>query len=136
MGRLERRDRFFVLDVRNRDEFEKFRLEGRSPLPSVNIPYFEMLELGGKDEMVDSVSAYVDDLKRLNYGLLLLQSETEDRFVRYLLESLPRFVPEYVDIKRVNAGLLKPVEEDAWALELGKNACALSQVSRPAARES
>ena len=59
-GRLERRDRFFVLDVRNRDEFEKFRLEGRSPLPSVNIPYFEMLELGGKDEMVDSVAAYVE----------------------------------------------------------------------------
>ena len=60
LGRLERRDRFFVLDVRNRDEFEKFRLEGRSPLPSVNIPYFEMLELGGKDEMVDSVAAYVE----------------------------------------------------------------------------
>ena len=33
LGRLERRDRFFVLDVRNRDEFEKFRLEGRSPCP-------------------------------------------------------------------------------------------------------
>jgi rhodanese-related sulfurtransferase len=60
LGRLERRDRFFVLDVRNREELEKFRLEGRSPLPSVNVPYFEMLELGGKDEMVDSVAAYVE----------------------------------------------------------------------------
>ena len=391
LGRLERRDRFFVLDVRNRDEFEKFRIEGRSPVPSVNVPYFEMLELGGKDELVDSVAAYVerdlpgqlprdltilsvcakgdtskfvgqglrrlgypsvnlsggmkawgghyitrtvvessdlaiyqvsrpargclsyvvasqgravvidplrhlhpylelarakglaiemvidthshadhisggpalasatgalyhlhpydaihpvdlvpasvpcewirdgqvfpvglhqlealhipghtlglvafrlddrylfagdsifirsiarpdlggkadrwaplhgrslrrllelpgkmtilpghfssleeenedgifsaslDDLKRLNKGLRRLQSETEDGFVHYLLESLPRFVPEYMDIKRVNAGLLKPTEEDAWALELGKNACALSQVSQPAA---
>jgi glyoxylase-like metal-dependent hydrolase (beta-lactamase superfamily II)/rhodanese-related sulfurtransferase len=394
LGRLERRDRFFVLDVRNRDEFEKFRLEGRSPLPSLNVPYFEILELGGKDEMVDSVAAYVEreladqlprgltilsvcakgdtsefvgqglrrlgyssanlgggmkawggyytaravvetpglaiyqvsrpargclsyvvasqgsavvidplrhlhpyldlarakglvietvidthshadhisggpalasatgasyhlhpydaihpldvvpatipyesirdgqlfpvglhqlealhipghtlglvafrlddrylfagdsiflrsiarpdlggkadswaplhgrslrrllelpgkmtilpghfssldeendagifsaslyDLKRLNYGLLLLQSETEGGFVRYLLDSLPRFVPEYVDIKRVNAGLLKPAEEDAWALELGKNACALSQACQPAAGAS
>ncbi len=391
LGRLERRDRFFVLDVRNRDEFEKFRLEGRSPLPSVNIPYFEMLEKGGKDGMVDSVAAYAEreladqlprgltilsvcakgdtseyvgqglrrlgyssanlgggmkawggyytsravvetaglaiyqvsrpargclsyvvasqgravvidplrhlhpyldlarakglaiervidthshadhisggpalasatgasyhlhpydaihpldvvpatipyesiqdgqvfpvglhqlealhvpghtlgliafrlddrylfagdsifirsiarpdlggkadswaplhgrslrrllglpgkmtilpghfssldeendagifsaslfDLKRLNYGLLLLQSETEGGFVRYLLDSLPPFVPQYVDIKRVNAGLLKPAEEDAWALELGKNACGLSQATRPAA---
>jgi glyoxylase-like metal-dependent hydrolase (beta-lactamase superfamily II)/rhodanese-related sulfurtransferase len=389
LGRLERRDRFFVLDVRNRDEFEKFRIEGRSPLPSVNVPYFEMLELGGKDEMVDSVAAYAEreladqlprgltilsvcakgdtseyvgqglrrlgyssanlgggmkawggyytsravvetsglaiyqvsrpargclsyvvasqgravvidplrhlhpyldlvrakglaiervidthshadhisggpalasatgasyhlhpydaihpldvvpasipyesiqdgqvfpvglhqlealhipghtlglvafrlddrylfagdsifirsiarpdlggkadswarlhgrslrrllelpgkmtilpghfssldeendagifsaplyDLKRLNYGLLLLQSESEDGFVRYLLDSLPPFVPEYVDIKRVNAGLLKPAEEDAWALELGKNACGLSQATQP-----
>jgi len=58
--RLERRDKFFVLDVRNRDQFERFRLEGRSPVPAVNIPYFEMLELGGKDEMLDSVVAYVE----------------------------------------------------------------------------
>ncbi len=60
LERLERRDKFFVLDVRNRDEFERFRLEGRSPVPAVNVPYFEMLELGGKDEMVDSVVAYVE----------------------------------------------------------------------------
>ena len=58
---LERRAKFFVLDVRNRDEFEKFRLEGREPLPAVNVPYFEMLELGGQDEMVDSVVACVRD---------------------------------------------------------------------------
>src|SRR5574341_248970 len=55
LERLEPRKKFFVLDVRNRDEFERFRLEGRGPLPAVNVPYFEMLELGGKDEMVDSV---------------------------------------------------------------------------------
>jgi glyoxylase-like metal-dependent hydrolase (beta-lactamase superfamily II)/rhodanese-related sulfurtransferase len=57
---LERREKFFVLDVRNRDEFEKFRLEGREPLPVLNVPYFEMLELGGQDEMVDSVVACVE----------------------------------------------------------------------------
>jgi hypothetical protein len=52
--------------VRNRNEFDKLRLEGRSPLPAVNIPYFEMLELGGKDEMLDSVVAYVErDLARM-----------------------------------------------------------------------
>ena len=60
LGRLERGDTFFVLDVRNRDEFERFRLEGRRPVPAVNIPYFEMLELGGKDEMLDSVVAYIE----------------------------------------------------------------------------
>jgi len=46
--------------VRNRDEFERFRLEGRNPVPAVNIPYFEMLELGDEDEMLDSVVAYVE----------------------------------------------------------------------------
>jgi len=72
-------------------------------------------------------AASLDDLKKRNDGLVVLQRESEEAFVRYLLESLPRFIPEYVDIKRVNAGLLTPAEEDAATLELGKNVCALSQ---------
>src|SRR6266567_2597864 len=72
-------------------------------------------------------AASLDDLKKRNDGLVVLQRESEEGFVRYLLESLPKFIPEYVDIKRVNAGLLAPAEEDAATLELGKNACALSQ---------
>jgi rhodanese-related sulfurtransferase len=60
LERLERRDRFFVLDVRNRDEFERFRLEGRSPVPAVNMPYFEMLERGGRGDMLDSVVACIE----------------------------------------------------------------------------
>jgi len=72
-------------------------------------------------------AAALDDLKTRNDGLVVIQRESEDGFVRYLLESLPRFVPEYVDIKRVNVGLLAPAEEDAATLELGKNVCALAQ---------
>jgi glyoxylase-like metal-dependent hydrolase (beta-lactamase superfamily II) len=60
LASLERREKFFVLDVRNREEFERFQLEGREPLPALNIPYFEMLEMGGQDEMVDSVVACVE----------------------------------------------------------------------------
>jgi len=59
LNRLERREKFFVFDVRNRDEFERFRLEGRAPLPSLNLPYFELLESGGKDDMVESIVACV-----------------------------------------------------------------------------
>jgi glyoxylase-like metal-dependent hydrolase (beta-lactamase superfamily II) len=72
-------------------------------------------------------AASLDDLKKNNDGLLVLQRENEQGFVRYLLESLPRFIPEYVDIKRANAGLLAPTEDDAAVLETGKNVCALSQ---------
>lgn len=72
-------------------------------------------------------AASLEDLKKRNDGLVVLQRESEEGFVRYLLESLPKFIPEYVDIKRVNAGLLAPPEEDAARLELGKNVCALSQ---------
>lgn len=82
----------------------------------------------GLDEADDDgrFAASLDDLKKRNEGLVKLQRESEEGFVRYLLESLPKFVPEYVDIKRVNAGLLEPGEEEAATLELGKNECALS----------
>ena len=57
---LQRGDDVFVLDVRNRDEFERFRLEGRGPLPALNLPYFEMLEAGGHEDMVDAIVACVE----------------------------------------------------------------------------
>jgi len=72
-------------------------------------------------------SASLDDLKQRNDGLLVLQRESEDGFVRYLCESLPRFIPEYVDMKRINAGLLAADDDAASTLETGKNVCALSQ---------
>lgn len=72
-------------------------------------------------------AASLGDLKRRNDGLRVLQQENETGFIRYLLESLPKFIPEYVDIKRVNAGLLAPDEDAASTLELGKNVCALAQ---------
>ncbi|MCX8103380.1 MAG: MBL fold metallo-hydrolase [Candidatus Bipolaricaulota bacterium] len=56
--RLYRGDLFFVLDVRNREEFSAWKLEGRAKLPTLNIPYFEILEEGGKDDVVESVVAY------------------------------------------------------------------------------
>ncbi len=60
LEQLEQRGKFFVVDVRNRDAFERFRVEGRVPLPAVNIPYFELLEMGGKDDMLDSVTAGIE----------------------------------------------------------------------------
>ncbi len=53
-------------------------------------------------------------------------AESKEAFVNLLLSSLPEFPPQYVDIKRVNAGLLVPDEEKASELELGKNICALA----------
>jgi rhodanese-related sulfurtransferase len=34
----------FLLDLRNQDEFAQWRIEGRKPIPTLNIPYFEFLE--------------------------------------------------------------------------------------------
>jgi glyoxylase-like metal-dependent hydrolase (beta-lactamase superfamily II) len=55
-GRLLRNEPMFVLDVRNRDEFEHWRVEGPRPVSTLNIPYFELLDLEGEEEDVaDSV---------------------------------------------------------------------------------
>jgi glyoxylase-like metal-dependent hydrolase (beta-lactamase superfamily II) len=50
----------------------------------------------------------------------------KDDFIQYVLEHLPFLPPQYVQIKRVNAGLVQPDEQEASELELGKNICALS----------
>jgi glyoxylase-like metal-dependent hydrolase (beta-lactamase superfamily II)/rhodanese-related sulfurtransferase len=66
------------------------------------------------------------DLRRRNAGLRMAAG-SEEEFVDYILASLPKFPPEYVEIKRVNAGLLEVKEHKASELELGKNICALAQ---------
>jgi len=64
------------------------------------------------------------ELRRTNPELMM---ENREAFVRHILASLPVFPPQYVDIKRVNAGLIQADEEKANELELGKNVCALSR---------
>ncbi len=70
--------------------------------------------------------ATLGELTRDNEGLRMAQ-KSEEEFVAYILASLPKFPDEYVEIKRVNAGLLEVGESKASELELGKNICALAQ---------
>jgi len=58
--RLEAGEEFFVFDVRNEDEFESWQIEGRRPLPTVNVPYYEMLEVDEFDDLVDSFKAFLE----------------------------------------------------------------------------
>lgn len=65
------------------------------------------------------------------YGVVRQQNDalrprTLAQFTDYVLANLPTFPPEYVQIKRVNAGLAQPNEEEAGELELGRNICALA----------
>jgi len=55
-----------------------------------------------------------------------LRPRDEAEFTSYVLSHLPVFPPEYVEIKRVNIGLVVPCEGKAAELELGKNICALA----------
>jgi glyoxylase-like metal-dependent hydrolase (beta-lactamase superfamily II)/rhodanese-related sulfurtransferase len=64
-------------------------------------------------------------VQQANTSLSQLTSATG--FADFVLSNLPVFPPQYVEIKRVNIGLSHPSEEQAEALELGKNICALSK---------
>lgn len=55
-----------------------------------------------------------------------LQHTGRESFVQYVLAHLPNMPPQYIQIKRVNAGLAQPDEQEASELELGKNVCALT----------
>jgi glyoxylase-like metal-dependent hydrolase (beta-lactamase superfamily II) len=55
-----------------------------------------------------------------------LLARSKESFQQYVLANLPEFPSQYVEIKRVNLGLVTPDEEKASELETGKNACALS----------
>ncbi|MCA9960964.1 MAG: MBL fold metallo-hydrolase [Chloroflexota bacterium] len=72
-----------------------------------------------------------DGIFAASYGQVKEQNEalkprTLAEFTEYVLGNLPTFPKEYVEIKRVNAGLIQPDEELASELELGKNICALA----------
>lgn len=56
--RLAAGERPFLLDVRHEDEFAAWRIEGPGPLDALNLPYFEILERGGKDDVAESVREY------------------------------------------------------------------------------
>lgn len=71
-------------------------------------------------------AATLGELKGTNEDLRKLMSMSKEEFVAYMLTNLPEFPPQYVDIKRVNAGLLVLDEEKANELESGKNICALA----------
>ena len=94
--------------------------------------HFSSLEEGDRDGLFQATLAA---LNRQNESLIELQRTSDSEFIRYLLESLPKSVREYVEIKRVNAGLSSPAEDDAATLELGKNVCGLAQAQMAATGE-
>ena len=44
LARLDRGDTVLLLDVRNREEFDSWRIEARRPVDTVHVPYFDFIE--------------------------------------------------------------------------------------------
>lgn len=82
--------------------------------------HFSTLDEGDADGIFTATYGW---LKQNNDGL---KPRSKAEFTAFVLSHLPYFPPEYVEIKRVNAGLVQPDEDKAGELELGKNICALS----------
>ncbi len=49
---LNEGSRFSILDVRNQDEFNAWKIEGKVPIQVINIPYFDLLDLEKEDEEI------------------------------------------------------------------------------------
>lgn len=54
---LNEGSRFSILDVRNQDEFDTWKIEGKGPIQTLNIPYFDLLDLEEEDEEIAAAVA-------------------------------------------------------------------------------
>lgn len=129
--RLNRAEDFFVLDVRNRDEFDAWRLEGRAVPPTLNVPYFEMLEEGGEDDFVDSVVAYAGKalLPRLPSDLPILAVCAKGDTSAFVAEGLRRMGFEAFNLR---GGMQAWGEHYEVRSVVSEPDLSVQQVSRPA----
>lgn len=122
----------FILDVRNRDEFEHWRVEGPNPVPTLNIPYFELLDLESEEEDVTEavmrgVQAQLMDKLPADRPILAVCAEGNTS--NYVAEGLRRLKFDAVNMEGGmeawgNFYYWRPVEENARY--------SLFQVVRPA----
>jgi rhodanese-related sulfurtransferase len=49
--------RLAILDVRNQDEFDVWQIQGKSPIQTLHIPYFDLLDLEHEDEEIAAAVA-------------------------------------------------------------------------------
>lgn len=54
---LDEGSQFSILDVRNQEEFDAWKIEGKGPIQTLNMPYFDLLDLEEEDEEVAAAVA-------------------------------------------------------------------------------
>jgi glyoxylase-like metal-dependent hydrolase (beta-lactamase superfamily II)/rhodanese-related sulfurtransferase len=122
----------FILDVRNRDEFERWRVEGPHAVATLNIPYFELLDLEGEEEDVTAAvmrGVQAQLMEQLPADRPILAVCAEGNTSSYVAEGLRRLG---FDAKNMQGGMeawgnfyyWRPVEES--------ERFALYQMVRPA----
>ncbi len=129
---LLRDEPLFILDLRNRDEFARWRVEGPHPPPTLNAPYFELLDLEGDEEDVTAAvmrGVRARLLPQLPAGRRILALCAEGNTSAYVAEGLRRLGFDAVNM----AGGMEAWGNFYYAQTVEQNArYALYQVVRPA----
>jgi len=130
--RLLRKEPMFVLDVRNRDEFERWRVEGPHSVPTLNIPYFELLDLEGeREDVTEAVMRGVRAqlMEQLPHDRPILAICAEGNTSNYVAEGLRRLDFDAVNME---GGMEAWGNFYAWHPVVETERFSLYQVVRPA----
>jgi glyoxylase-like metal-dependent hydrolase (beta-lactamase superfamily II) len=82
--------------------------------------YMEWSEANHDQMFIDTMGS----IKRKNADIYGIDSEAD--FVNFIKDNIRKQPEVYADIRKVNAGLLDPDDEDQEIMDLGKNECAAS----------
>ena len=130
--RLLRSDPMFILDVRNRDEFEHWRVEGPHLVPTFNIPYFELLDLEGEQEDVTAAvmrGVQAQLMEQLPHDRPILAVCAEGNTSNYVAEGLRRLDFDAVNME---GGMEAWGNYYAWRPVVESERFSLYQMVRPA----
>ena len=84
--------RFTILDVRNRDEFDAWRIEGKVPIGTHNIPYFDLLELQTADEeILPGGTGYITDIGMTGPFNSVIGMKKEQAIFKFLYQAKTHF---------------------------------------------
>ncbi|MDP1928238.1 MAG: MBL fold metallo-hydrolase [Thiobacillus sp.] len=130
--RLLRSEPMFILDVRSRDEFERWRVEGPHLVPTFNIPYFELLDLEGEQEDVTAAvmrGVQTQLMDQLPHDRPILAVCAEGNTSNYVAEGLRRLDFDAVNME---GGMEAWGNYYAWRPVVETERFSLFQMVRPA----
>ncbi len=82
--------------------------------------YIEWAEADANQIFVDNMGS----IKKKNADIYGIESEVD--FIKFIKDNIRKQPDVYADIRKVNAGLLEPDDEEQEIMDLGKNECAAS----------
>lgn len=129
--RLLRNVPMFILDVRNRDEFGRWRVEGPHSVPALNIPYFELLDLEDEEDVTEAVMRGVKAqlMAQLPADRPILVVCAEGNTSAYVAEGLRRLGFDAVNLE---GGMAAWGDFYAWHPVERNDRFSLYQIVRPA----